>query len=61
MFTFITTKLKDEVVGMAVPKSAQTRFVGIVISTINNIPTLAFLDYHSPIDVDSNIYIQGRK
>ena len=34
-------KLRDEV-GMAGPKSAQTRFVGIIASTI--CPMLAFLD-----------------
>ena len=35
---------------MAVPKSTQTRFVGIITSTIN--PYAYFLDYHEPIDVD---------
>ena len=31
-------------------KSAQTRFVGIITSTPLYIPTLAFLDYHVPVD-----------
>jgi hypothetical protein len=40
-----------------VPKSTQTRFVGIITSTITYymyIPTLAFLDYYAPVDVDSH-------
>jgi hypothetical protein len=42
-------KLKYEV-GMVGPKSTQTRFLGIITSTIY-IPTLAFL---APVDVDSH-------
>ena len=34
---------------MAMPKSIQTRFVGI---RDNHNPTLAFLGYYRPIDVD---------
>ena len=38
---------------MAMPKSIQTRFVGIrKKSQPLYIPTLAFLDYYRPIDVD---------
>ena len=61
MFTFITTKLKDEVVEMAVPSSAQTRFIGIVISTtINNIPTLAFsIIIH--LSMSMHIYMMRKK
>jgi hypothetical protein len=38
---------------MAVPNSTQARFVGIITSIII---TLAFLDHHAPVDVDSHIY-----
>ena len=45
-------KLKDEV-GMGGPKNtSETRFVGIITLYI---PTLAFLDYHVPVDGDSLI------
>ena len=54
-------KLKGEV-GMGGLKSIQTRFVGIIMSTIHPyakvykpLPTLVFLDYsyHVPVDDDS--------
>ena len=45
-------KLKDEV-GMAGSKSTQTRFVSTCISICYiYIPSLAFLDYYAPINVD---------
>ena len=37
---------------MAVPKSTQIRFVGIITSTIHQYTCFIF-DYHAPIDVDS--------
>ena len=45
-------KLKDEV-GMGGPKSTQTRFVYRDNHVhYSYIPTLAFLDYHVPVDGD---------
>ena len=43
-------KLKNEV-GMGGSKSTQTRFLGIITSTIH--PYACFLDYHAPVDGDS--------
>ena len=40
---------------MAGPKSTQTSFVEIIMSTIH-IPTLAFLDCHMPLDVGEIYY-----
>ena len=46
-----TIKLKDEV-GMAGSKSTQTRFVRDKHQILLYIPSLAFLDYCAPINVD---------